>query len=406
MAPRFTLPPGWSAFEARQGVGVRCGVMTKGGTVQLSDAQRLKFHLLAEGVGISPTARHRLDELRGRRKLTPADYASTSGLILRLADEVWVNAPFADHNGNFVSAPRSVLDVAGDGFVVCRGTLQSQAFVWLPPVYHDEELPDGRPINHFTFTHGDRVRLSPLRGCAMRCKFCNLPYEDPYETKPIDLMIQALRRALSDPLQPAHHVLISGGTPIASDIPFLQEVYEQVLRSFPDTPVDIMMVPVEGLFDLPRLKDLGVNELSINIELHHPGTAAALMPQKHKQGLALYLDFIAEAAAVLGPRRVRSMLMVGLEPLSQTLAGVKAILESGGVPVLSPFRPDPATPLRDVVPPSADALQEAFLMATELAEESDSQLGPFCPPCTHNTLTLVPVETSDVRYRYPLPTLV
>jgi organic radical activating enzyme len=348
--------------------------------MQLTPAQKLKFRLLAEGVSISVAARRLLDELRGSRKLTPADYASTSGLILRLEDHVWVNAPIVDHNDNFS--------------------------VWLPPRHHEKKLSIGRPATHFAFTHGDRVRLSPIGGCAMRCTFCNIPYEDRYEVKPVDMMLEALRIALSDPLQPAQHILISGGTPVPRDVPFLREVYERVLLEFPDRPVDIMMAPVKGLYDFPRLKSLGVNELSINIELSDPTAARTLMPQKHKQGLQRYLDIITDAANTLGPGRVRSIIMVGLEPPQATLRAVDAVLRAGGIPVLSPFRPDPATPLRDFPPPSDEALEDIFLRASELAERAGVALGPSCPPCTHNTLTLMPLDKAEVHYPYPLPEVV
>jgi biotin synthase-related radical SAM superfamily protein len=166
------------------------------------------------------------------------------------------------------------------------------------------------------------------------------------------------------------------------------------------------MVPVDGLFDLLRLKELGLHELSINIELFNAAVAADLMPQKARQGLIGYLNFITEATDVLGPRRVRSMMMVGLEPPGETLAGVRAILQAGGVPVLSPFRPDPATPLRDVAPLSGEEYEEIFLRATELATKAGAELGPSCPPCTHNTLTLVGTDRGEVQYLYPLPGLV
>jgi hypothetical protein len=374
--------------------------------LSLSDAQRLKFRLLAEGVSISPQARHRLNELRGKRKLTPADYASTTGLIINLEDDVWVNAPFSDHNSNFVVQPECVLHANADGFIVYGNGLGSDASVWLPPICHDAMLSTGRPASHFTFTHGDRVRLSPIRGCAMRCVFCNIPFEDRYAIKPIELMVEALAMAFSDPLQPAHHLLISGGTPSRRDVPFLQEVYERVLRSFPDRKVDIMMVPIDGLLDLPRLKALGLHELSINIELFDDRIANKLMPQKHAWGLSRYLDFIAEAAAILGPGRVRSMIMVGLEPLESTIAGVQAIAAAGGVPVLSPFRPAQSTPLRDFAPLSAGELEEVFLRATDVAAAAGVALGPSCPPCTHNTLTLVPRDTGLPRYAHPHPAVV
>jgi hypothetical protein len=223
----------------------------------------------------------------------------------------------------------------------------------------------------------------------MACKFCNIPYEDPYLTKPLDLLIGAARRALEDPLQPARHLLVSGGTPRDGDVPYLRDVYRRVLTEFPDIDVDIMMVPVDGLFDLEELRDLGVHELSINIEVFDQNEARHLMPHKYRQGLDYYLGFIERAAAVLGPGRVRSMLMVGLEDAASALDGVQAIVDAGGVPVLSPFRPDPATPLRDRRPLAADATEQVFLDARTIARAAGGDLGPDCAPCTHNTLALV-----------------
>ena len=86
----------------------------------LSAAQRLKFQLLAEGIEISRLARKALREATSQSDLTPADYASTTGLILELDDDVWVNAPINDHNPNFVSGSRFVLDYGVDGLSRAR----------------------------------------------------------------------------------------------------------------------------------------------------------------------------------------------------------------------------------------------------------------------------------------------
>jgi hypothetical protein len=45
--------------------------------------------------------------------------------------------------------------------------------------------------------------------------------------------------------------------------------------------------------------------------------AIQVMRHKYNQGLDFYLDFIAQAAGALGPGRVRSILMIGLEPMAQ-----------------------------------------------------------------------------------------
>jgi hypothetical protein len=237
----------------------------------------------------------------------------------------------------------------------------------------------------------------------MVCKSCNIPYEDRYRTKPMDSMVEAVRLAVEDPLQPAHHLLVSGGTPSRRDVGYLRDVYERILTEFPTLATDIMMVPVDGLFDLQRLDSLGLNEISVNIEIFDRTIAADVMRQKYRQGLDYYLQFLADAASILGGDRVRSMLMVGLESVDSTLDGVRAIVERGCVPVLSPFRPDPATPLSGMTPLSAQQFEEVYLRAVDIAAGANIALGPDCPPCSHNTLSFV---RPGAAYRHPMPQMI
>ena len=352
----------------------------------LTEPQRLKLELLARGAIVSPAARNALHELTREDRVSPADYASTSGIIARLDGVEWVNIPIEEHNPNFVASSPYVFDHR-DGFFVHGAGMEAEAEFWPLPDYHGRLGSNGRPLNNYVFTHGDRVRLSPTIGCAMECTFCNIPYDDAYAgVKPIEAMLEAVRIAVSDPGQPARHMLISGGTPGPPHVAALREVYYEVLQEFAPLGVDIMMVPVDGLFDLQKLDELGVRELSINLELWDEKLASTVMRHKYRQGRQHYLDFLETAAETLGGSRVRSMLMVGIEPLESTLEAVEAIAARGCIPVLSPFRPDPVTPMAAAAPPSAEDLRVAYERAIEIATRHDVSLGPTCDPCTHNTL--------------------
>lgn len=371
----------------------------------LTDAQQLKFRLFAHGLSLSPAAHKALREAAREQPLSSADFASTSGIILRLEDNVWVNAPIAVFNPNFVADSPYMLDREGDNFVVRGAGLESTAQYWPQPAFHAAVGPDGRPFTDYVVTHGDRARLSPIHGCGMVCTFCDVPYGVRYGKKVIPTMVEAVARALGDPLQPARHLLISGGTPRPVDIGWLKDVYRAILTEFPSVDIDIMMVPTGDLLDVDELGLLGVHQLSINLELFSDDAARRFMPQKHRQGRLHYLNFIERAASKLGEGRVRSMLMVGLEPPEETLLGVKAIVERGGVPVLSPFRPDPSTPLRAKIPPSAEMLEGLFLKASEIVADAGAELGPSCVPCSHNTLTLADAK-AVARHVHTSPYLV
>jgi hypothetical protein len=372
----------------------------------LTDGEHLKFRLLSAGVSIDAGAQTFIDAHNDGRAMTPADYASTSGIILAFEDDVWVNAPIELYNPNFVQDAPFTLYRAEDGLAVRGEGLDLPARMWLPPRYHGEANQWGEPFESYAFTHADRVRISPIEGCSMSCKFCNLPYEFRYRTKRIEGLVDAVKVALADPVQPASHVLISGGTPRERDVDYVRAVYEAVVTGFPDVSVDIMMVPKDGLMDPHWLDELGVGEISVNLEIYDLELANQLMRQKAKQGREHYLAYLENAAQILGPGRVRSMLMVGLEPTESTLAGVEAIAERGAVPVLSPFRPDPKTPLRDAAVADSDKLEEIYLRARDIAAKHSVSLGPRCIPCSHNTLTLATLGTGDASRYFGHPRMI
>ena len=366
----------------------------------LGPVARLKLRLLEQGLAISAAAKERL----GAGPLTLADYASTSGISMRLGQDIWVNAPIADHNPNFATNPTHLLDVIGDRFVVRAGNLEVEAMPLPVPAYHDQRNAEGELYTSYAYSHTDRVRISPVEGCALACKFCDLPFEFKYRTKSIAGLIESVGVALRDPVLPVNHVLVSGGTPILKDYGYLNQVYEAVITAYPGVSVDVMMMPVPGLLDINHLYSIGVNQLSINLEAYNEDIARQYMAGKAHLGRSCYLDFIERAATVFGERGVRSLLLVGLESADDTIAGVEALAQRGCEPVLSPFRPDPATPLKDLRPPTAEFLEEVYERALEVAARYGVKLGPRCIPCMHNTLTFP--DGSDYYFTHERPACV
>lgn len=349
--------------------------------------QKLKIELMTHGMSVSAEAREVLAGKEGHRPLTLADYASTSGISMELEGQIWVNAPVSEHNPNFVVDPPYRLEFVDGAYRVRGDDVEVRARPVPVPSYHDQANHWHEPYTSYAITHTDRVRISPVEGCGMVCKFCDLPYEFRYRTKRVEGLVDSVRRAVKDPLLPAQHVLISGGTPKPEDYDYENEVYEAVVTAFPELDVDIMMVPSPGLLDLQHLHRIGIHGLSINLEIYNEERADDVAPLKSRVGRQYYLDFIERAADLFGEGRVRSLLLVGLEPLQDTLRGVEALARRGCDPVLSPFRPDPSTPLRDHPPPDSDFLIEAFERSREITERHNVKLGPRCIPCHHNTLT-------------------
>lgn len=374
--------------------------------VTLGQLENTKIGLFNLGITVSPEAREAIQGTE-QKPLSTGDYASTSGIALYLGQNIYVNAPFVDNNGNFVneSTPYSLDFEPSEGLYVACGPERYPVQHIPVPGYWDKLNKSGVPYKSLAVTHIDRVRISPVSGCAIACQFCDSPYTERYRKQPVDDLIDAVKTAVRDEVLPAKHVLISGGTPKPEDYEYENQVYSSVAGLSPNLAVDIMMAPASDSFygrllEPAKLKSYGIHGLAINMELFNPEIAKRRARGKYDIGQKAYLDFIEESVQEFGLGRIRSLLMVGIEPLEDTLKGVQALAERGCDPVLSPFRPSPLTPLRKELPPTIELQREAYLRAREIVSRySGVELGPRCIPCQHNTLAF-PYQTDDTFYHH------
>lgn len=359
---------------------------------ELSSEQDLKLHILANGIKIDPLAEEAWqDNFAGPISLN--EYASTNGICLKIedgSDGIWVNAPYTQ---DFTTNSDARLEYR-DKFIVTRENMEFDTTIIPVPAFHSKNYTDNGieyPYTNLGVTHTDRLRISPIEGCGMTCRFCNVPYELRYRKKPVDELIRVIKIAMVDEQTPARHVLISGGTPKREDEPWEDKMYESVIAESP-LPVDIMMTPREDPGYIRRLGAAGVNMVSINIEVFDSQRARKLIPNKNRRfGPDGYLDYIARAVGELGVGRVQSLILFGeaIEPMESTLQGVQALVDRGAIPVLSPFRPDPRTPMEHDPSSTDEEMRDLYDKTLDICEQTASGVkpGPRCIPCHHNTVT-------------------
>lgn len=371
--------------------------------MHFAETELLKLRLLTTGIRIGESAvaewKRRFDG-----PLTLAEYATTGGvgLILPGANgDLYVNAPI----GEIADAPE--LEFSDGEFVVSDNTSVVPVRPVPVPAFHaegqtDPETGETRPHTDFGVTHTDRCRVSPISGCAWKCNFCDLPFETKYFKKNAESLLRTILVAVEDPLLPARHVLVSGGTPRApipdrpgrpgqNDEAWIDEVYGYLAENSP-IPVDVMMPARNDLSYPRRLRDLGVNMLSVNLEVSSPSRAREIAPAKASFGLDNFLEYVESAVDAFGVGFVQSLVVFGsaIEPIDSTLAGIQALAERGCVPVLSPFRSHPATPMRDAPDATLEETLAIYEATVEVCESSGTGVkpGPRCIPCHHNTATL------------------
>lgn len=351
--------------------------------------QELKMYLLAHGVQIDPEAeRVWTEKFNGPMSLS--EYASTSGICVYTASGNYINAPFIER---FTMATEARFVFDGEFAVVLRGQRVPVSVIPVPAYHHTVYNDSGveHPYTNVGVTHTDRCRISPIEGCSWVCTFCDMPYEKRYRKKPKHELLRVIELAKNDPLSPARHVLISGGTPRPEDELWIDGVYEFIAQNSP-IPVDVMM-PARRDMDYPaRLRSAGVNLLSVNLEIWDVARAMRITPNKARLlGRDHYLNYIAKAVEVFGVGFVQSLMVFGeaIEPVESTLNGVKALAERGCMPVLSPFRPDFTTPMGKSSPASMEEMKRVYSESLDICEGSGTGVkpGPRCIPCHHNTIT-------------------
>jgi len=351
---------------------------------ELSEAERLKIQLMAEGLRVDPSAEQELSQ-GGRVPLTIHEYATTGGVTLVLGDRLYLNAPFDEWWCEQATASLH-FDRSRECYFIrySGGELPVTA---LPlPGYLESRDDQGRLVRDTAMSHTDRVRLSPVDGCAYTCRFCDLA-DKKYTLRPVDQLLASLDVAASDTMLPVRHVLISGGTPGRRHEPHYDDAVLAVTAAS-SLQVDVMLTPRADASYIDRYVASGVHGFALNIEVFDDKVAARVIPEKQRLGKDVFARNIERAVeATGGGGRVRSLILIGLEDLETTLEGVEFIAALGADPVLSPFRPAQGTALHRHAPPPADFLERLYLEAREIAARHGVKLGPRCIPCQHNTLT-------------------
>lgn len=240
------------------------------------------------------------------------------------------------------------------------------------------------------FLATDRLRINYRPVCYYKlvsqgCMFCNLPEQNtPYCEKDIQEIVDDYLHN-----EDFRHILIGGGS--ASPDSQFQEVIRlaDFLHKKTTKPLYLMSLPPKDSRLIRELYEAGISEMAFNIEIFDRNLATKFMPGKGLLPLERYMDSLAEATRWLGRSgNVRSMLIVGFDPKETLLEGVRALCKIGVQPMLSVFRPMVETPLEMMLPPGLDDLIEIFDHATAICAEYGLKLGPSCPNCQNNTLSL------------------
>lgn len=342
----------------------------------------LKANLFEHGINVSPEAKIILNAQSDIWLMD--DYITCSGVTLNYNNE------YATVNVN----PCSKIELLGNNgkLIILDGKNQVNASVIMPPDYMKNNIViNGKSITNYVNSYTDRIRLQTMNGCINNCKFCNAnKYE--YILNDIESIDKAFQIALEQGKNSVRHAFVS--TNNVKDKDGLEQqtrTMEYFAAKYPEMNIDVMTSPrcFTSYADLSQykqylehLKNTGIKGIATNMELHNKDKFKFFCPEKAIIGQENYLKFLEQAVEIFGEDHVRSMLILGLEPLEETLEGVTKLADRGVNPVLTPLFPY-GEAQGDT---SAELMIKAKTKCLEICVKKGVKMGPICKPCSHNTL--------------------
>ena len=248
------------------------------------------------------------------------------------------------------------------------------------PAWYQRQTRAGARMGSFASLHDKLLILHPLLGCGFfaeagrACRYCVYdsmlnqavpPLRDPLE------LVEVVRAALAEREVDTVY-LYNGFVPgDAAGLDRLTSLIALLRRHLGHRQIALESVAPRDVSMIDELYAAGLDIFICNLELHDPARFSELCPGKASEGgQEAIWRALEHAVSVFRAGAVVSHLILGLEPLDATLAGMKALVDRGVVPLLVPFRPLPGTPLADRPLPGMDEAEQAFLALYELLNES------------------------------------
>lgn len=303
----------------------------------------------------------------------------SQGRFFRLHDEgasTAVNAPVLEP-----FARKSPLHLRREpgGYAVFEGEerlVSATPFAW--PRWYGQSTSDGTPMSMVVSAHCDTSLYTAIYqgGCDYwqgdnMCKFCAMKIDQKARWRSIESIIEVVKAALHE--NPAAEISFGGGTRLSPDKSARHKADAIAeLKRHVSLPVCVEMAPPDTDDWLSRLKDAGLDSILLNIELWGEDIRRHMMPGKADITRERYLSALTHSVKIFGDNQVSSQIIIGLEPLEDTLSAVRAVIDVGAIPLPVVFRPLPGTPLADIPPPPVDDVMTVF--STTYRWMSDARL--------------------------------
>jgi hypothetical protein len=276
----------------------------------------------------------------------PSPLTNPFGLVHLVLPE---KLPVSVHlNTNGTSSPFTLRRNA-DRFVLDIEGKESVPVQWTPPLAsYQKRTSSGLLVSDILTVHGDFIAVHPSHPCrfgqsGLSCRYCGsskeLSKHPPFT--PRDL-VEAVQHVVEE--KRCDVVTLSSGHVDTGDGGVERmEKWVNEIRKHLNVLISLDLVPPDSDDWIDKTYAMGVDALYYDSDFFNPNDEAPREFQKHK---SRQLEALAYAAKIFPTGAVLSHLVVGLEPLEETLRSIDLMIDRGVVPVLAYFPPYDGSSLR------------------------------------------------------------
>jgi len=286
--------------------------------------------------------------------------------------------------------------------VLFRGEERLCPLQWLPrPAYYNRQTRHGNTMLKVGQTGGEDCLFFCYQNyCSHfskgeQCLFCNLvstssTYDSVLRRKDTEDIGEVAAAAFAEGT--VKHVLLTGGCfNHEKEI----EMVGSILQSIRDhtgldrVPGTILPSPAKGLDDAQRYYDTGIQAIGFSMEIWDERLYGAICPGKSSgTSHADFVQGIERAVKVFGAGNVYGVFVMGLEPRSTLIEGVRALSSVGANVVPFVWSPNPGSKLEGHRAPGSEWYVDTVLEAADVLRQAGVPAGNenHCYRCDGNSL--------------------
>ncbi|MHB1000036.1 MAG: radical SAM protein [Armatimonadota bacterium] len=376
------------------------------------DFLRLKANLLVEGINFEHDA---LTEVGTRFKeqnhgLYGWDFTNHKGIDLP-DDFLLSNGTVTQFRFNPSSS--YVMGIRGGDLVVTKhNEVLDRVKLISRPSYYDSVTESGAMMQQIAQVGGEDCFFVCYQNYCSHfargeeCAFCSLvstkkTYDSVLTRKDIKDIGDVAAAAFSEGM--CKHILMTGGCfNNQSEVALVAGIVESIRSALGTDAVPGTILPsaTTNEDDIRRYHDTGIGAIGYSMEIWDEALYKAYCPGKAKSTPHDdFFDAIRKAVKIFGPGNVYGVLVMGLEPRSSFIEGIRELSAIGANVVPFVWSPTPGSKLEGHRAPTEEWFVDTILEAAEIVYSSGVPSGTtnHCYRCDGNSLLHDALRIKGVR---------